>query len=616
MKRNCSLEICCCLGLQMLLIPRAHAAPLDDPKPDESAPEIESIDALWAGFDPRKDPLELEVIRTDEEDEGRIQVEWLYFTGQTWDGTKTRVFAYRGSPKHGKGLPGVLHIHGGGQTANIDWPRYWARRGYVCVSFDFCGDTNLPNLGPEYRREHFTKWGKIQANMMQIGGGRQMEPSPRHNPWHHWVRMARRSLTLLESHPQVDPDRIGIFGISVGGTMTWMVAGLDSRVKAAVPIYGNGWESYQHPFDGPQNPPDRSTLLWRKLIAPEIHAPRISCPILFLSATNDGHGRMDLAARTLELTKSAVKRQLYSAGYDHHVEPGEGLSLELWMNTYLKGEGGAWPEAPRLKALDGKIPKIQVDVDRPAEVKRVDLYYCLNNRVPMSRYWQRVGGLERDGAAWIGATPYLEADDVIFAFATIGYASGRSVSSGLLELKASSFHSASPSLQRSLLISAMDSPDDWYFVSAYTDPNKGLSYFVPWVGGQSEKGFTLNPKLFSPEKMSFHIGTHKIGAPPWRGSGRRAIAIDVLSANLPSALQIKVVEENRQPGFKEFTATVDLQPSSEKWTALELAPEQFSDGKGGTLAGWDKVDFLALLGTASPASPPVFQRLRWILARP
>lgn len=572
-----------------------------------------TLESLWADFDPRREPLEAEVFRSEDEDQGSIRIDWLYFTGQTWEGEKTRVFAYRGAPKTGKNLPGILHIHGGGQTANIDWPRYWARRGYVCVSFDFCGDTNLPNLGPEYRRQHFTKWGKIQANMMQIGGGGQMEPTPRHNPWHNWVRMARRSITLLENHPQVDPRRIGIFGISVGGTMTWMVAGIDPRVKAAVPIYGNGWESYRYPPDGPQDPPDRDKVLWRRLIAPETYAPRITCPILFLSATNDGHGKMDLAEHTLALTRSATKRQLFTAGYDHHLEPAEGRCLALWMDAHLKGEGGPWPEAPKIQAQDAGVPQLLIQPDRPEEVEQVDLYYCLNNRVPMSRFWQVVHEVERREAAWSGPAPFLDPGDVIFAFTTVSYRSGRRVSSSLLEFEAASLPSARPTLKPQLLISEMAGLEDWYFVPAYTDPNQEIGYFQPWSGARGEKGFTLNPRLFGAETMNFHIGTHKIGAPPWSGAGRRSLALDVLTERLPAKLQVKVVENNRQPTFKEYFATPELRPSSEAWTTLELAPEQLVDAQGNKLPGWEKVNFLALVGSSPSGRPPVFKRLRWII---
>ncbi|HXG23231.1 MAG TPA: acetylxylan esterase, partial [Chthonomonadales bacterium] len=182
---------------------------------------ILSPEDLWHGFDPRALPLEIEVLQTWQE-EG-VTFEKLRFTGEVAEGgEKVRVFAIQGAPTGGKRLPGILHIHGGGQTASLAWVKFWTGRGYVCVSFDFCG--------PWQQRTEYTEWGPIeQGNMAKAQGGLQVHPTPRESSWYHWALVSRRALTLLESHPAVDPKRLGIFGISVGGNLTWMVAGSDRR---------------------------------------------------------------------------------------------------------------------------------------------------------------------------------------------------------------------------------------------------------------------------------------------------------------------------------------------------------------------------------------------------
>ena len=68
-----------------------------------------------------------------------IALEKLRFTSERDEGGKVRVFAIRGRRETDSSLPGILHIHGGGQTASLDWVRYWAKRGYVCVTFDYTG---------------------------------------------------------------------------------------------------------------------------------------------------------------------------------------------------------------------------------------------------------------------------------------------------------------------------------------------------------------------------------------------------------------------------------------------------------------------------------------------
>ena len=49
---------------------------------------------------------------------------------------------------------------------------------------------------------------------------------------------ARRAITFLEQQPEVDPKRIGAHGNSMGGKLTTDLAGIDKRIKAAVPSCG------------------------------------------------------------------------------------------------------------------------------------------------------------------------------------------------------------------------------------------------------------------------------------------------------------------------------------------------------------------------------------------
>lgn len=46
------------------------------------------------------------------------------------------------------------------------------------------------------------------------------------------------AIDYLEMRPDVDAERIGCFGISIGGTQTWMLAAADDRVKVAAPVVG------------------------------------------------------------------------------------------------------------------------------------------------------------------------------------------------------------------------------------------------------------------------------------------------------------------------------------------------------------------------------------------
>ncbi len=612
-------------GLMAAGLCLTSASHAEEPQP--AATTFRTIDDLWAGFDPHALPLEVETIKAWDEDD--IHLETIYFTGEVFEGEKTRIFGYLGRPRTLEGkTPGILHIHGGGQTANLDWPRFWARRGYIALSFDFCGNTNLPTLGPEYRRERYTLWGKVPANMMEVSGGRKMTPTPRYNPWYHWTLAARRGLTLLEVQPHVDADRLGIFGISVGGTLTWIVAGVDERVKAAVPIYGNGWESYSSYPPQPEPEVPEETRLWRALIAPETHAPRVRCPILFMSSTDDFHGKMDLGYRTLDLAASKIRRQVFTPNYDHHIEPAEGRSLPLWMDVHLRGKPAAWPATPEIEiatvdaAGNPQICVTPVDEDASRDpVQHVDIYYCQSNDWPMTRFWRTVEEITKRDDCYIGSAPFLDDADELFAFANVTYASGIRQSTALLRTHAESLPDARPTLERQQLIDTMETSRDWNWVPAYTDPNQGdTAFFAPWQGPSGERGFTLDPKMFPHQHQThYYFGTRKIGDPQFRAAGESALLLDCLADARPEKLTVRV--RHRVPGeySQEFTAAIlpvnadhsVFADAQDGWRTMRLTRLLFENAQHVVLPDWEHVEYFILEGTNPAGHPPVFRRLRW-----
>ena len=85
----------------------------------------------------------------------------------------------------------------------------------------------LPDGGPEQDDEHkFRNFAESEANQMWT---------------YHAVAAVVRGHSLLASRPEVDSSRIGITGISWGGYLTCIVAGIDDRLKVAVPVYGCGF---------------------------------------------------------------------------------------------------------------------------------------------------------------------------------------------------------------------------------------------------------------------------------------------------------------------------------------------------------------------------------------
>ena len=91
--------------------------------------------------------------------------------------------------------------------------------------------------------------------------------SPRNNAWFLASLGARRALTFLENRPEVNGDKLGVYGHSMGGKLTVLTAGSDSRVKVAVPSCGGISDRYS------KNPLHLAT------VSDPPSLKNISCPI-------------------------------------------------------------------------------------------------------------------------------------------------------------------------------------------------------------------------------------------------------------------------------------------------------------------------------------------------
>ena len=571
--------------LALLLTLSAVQAPFNTPQ------------EVWRDFDPRRDPLEVELKRTWVD--AGVQYREFYFTGETIDGQPVRVYAQYAAPEGGRALPAVLHIHGGGQTVNPSWLAFWTKRGYAAMTFNWGGRWD--------NRAEFTRWGSFkEGNHLDARTGVVVQPDQRASCWYHWAVLSRRCLTYLEQQPEVDPQRLGIFGVSMGGTLVWPVAAMDPRVKAACAVYGNGWDS--HPADLTAPDPradDADTRLWRATMQGESYAPLIRCPLLFLSATDDQHGRMD-RADAIMARLGGPSWQAITPNQRHHVAPEQGRLLPLFMDAALRG-GPALPEPPRT-ALDlagNGVPRLRVTPDRPAEVARVDVWYALGQTNPMARHWRLVQA-ERAGDIWSAELPVLDVEQRLYAFASVGYST--------LTLT-SDQHAATPrqlgaaqATDRAtrLIDDFAGGLQAWVRPASYTDPDRDTTYLRPGRGPDGR------PALVHESTTGGHVqvGTHKLGDPAWQGPTGAALSFEILSTQA-NHLTVALTENEFVPGMKVYAAEVALAASA-GWQTVTLRPADLKTDKGEALADWRRVTNLELRSSTWQGGEFTLGPVRWL----
>ncbi|MCU0749285.1 MAG: dienelactone hydrolase family protein [Akkermansiaceae bacterium] len=397
----------------------------------------QSVRELWAGFDPRKDPLEVEVIRVWKED-GAVLRHVRYLIG-TFKGKPARMAAVYGFPEGAKKkLPAVMHIHGGGQRGSVSEVKLLVARGYAALSVNWGGSSTgkapinaCENAEPG---DPNTDWGAVDPTQLNaeryssiLPGPKQVfedRQHPKNNNWYLLTLGCRRGLTFLERQPEVDAERLGVHGYSMGGNLTMYVAGSDPRVKAAVPAVGGaGWRWQDHEFIGGlarQDHVQGDIDLFRRTLSFESYAPLIQCPVLHRSATNDFHGWMDDVYRTNALIPNQPTRFSWVTHMNHHLTPEVAIAMPLWFDQHLKG-GLALPETPQselnLKSENG-VPTLIVRPDsKTLPVARVEIYYATDPD-PRARFW-RSAEVRNESGEYVAELPIHTHDLPLFAFANV-----------------------------------------------------------------------------------------------------------------------------------------------------------------------------------------------------
>ena len=112
---------------------------------------------MWAGWDPRKEPLNVEVLKEWEEEGVVMRV--VRFDVGTFKGQPAKLAGIYGVLKGAKQVPGLLNIHGGGQYADHKAVLTNAKRGYATLPIAWAGGLSSPHyrVGPNEVKS-FWEW--------------------------------------------------------------------------------------------------------------------------------------------------------------------------------------------------------------------------------------------------------------------------------------------------------------------------------------------------------------------------------------------------------------------------------------------------------------------------
>ena len=506
--------------------------------------------------------------------------------------------AIYGFPKTASGgkqrLPGLVQIHGGGQYADHKACLMNARRGYATVSIAWAGRINAPDYrvspaevqlfwdgktaDPAYKLT--TDWGAVDGYHAPGRNPGNVFPSakpaawtldavesPRNSGWFLGAVAARRALTFLEQQPEVDPDRLGVYGHSMGGKLTVMTAS-DRRVKAAAPSCGGISDR------------DNDSPLYRATLGDDASLKHVSCPIIFLSPSNDFHGRIGDLPRAVREITSEQWRVTCSPHRNHQDSAEYEVATLLWFDQYLKRDF-EFPQTPAagltLTTEDG-VPTFRVRPDRSKPIVAVDVFYTQQGRAnespqdrlnTMHRFWHHAQAVETDDA-WIASLPVGTTDKPLWVYANVLYDLEPPVSGAGYYYR---IYTAKSFNLSSLLTTVPSADLRNAGVKATLKPSLRVEDFQ---GDWQEEWFTYKPDVWA-------MTTHKLHADLWKAP-----------KNAKLTLSVKAEEKNRLVVMiDEYAAEVPI-TGGDEWQDVVLSPGDFHDVTGQARESWDGIYQLKL----------------------
>ena len=306
-------------------------------------------------------------------------VKAILFEGLPWKGKPTQVFAWVGIPKlePGKKAPGIVLVHGGGGTAFDSWVRLWVSRGYAAIAMDTCGCVPKGTYG---------KWQRHEAGGPPGWGDFEHTDEPMADQWpFHAVNDVIRAHSLLRAVPEVDPDRIGITGISWGGYLTCIVAGLDNRFKFAVPVYGCGFlgenSAWLPQFKTLGSKGNRWLAMWD----PSHYLKNARMPMLWVTGTNDFAYPLDSLQKSYRTVPGPSTLCIRLRMPHGHNGPGENPPEILAFADAIMGQGAPLPTVEK-QGRDGQ--KVWAEFQSKTPTAKAELLYTDDAGSWTTRLWK------------------------------------------------------------------------------------------------------------------------------------------------------------------------------------------------------------------------------------
>lgn len=371
--------------------------------------EILNSQALWEGYDPTAEPLEISVFKTVEKD--GIVTKQLYFTGRAVNATqKTRVLATVCYKNTNPAKPAVLFVDDYKKPVNLDELEQLARGGFVAMGIDFAGKTD---------KGMYTAYPDClnYCNAVDAPDLFDIKTNARETKLYEYALNCRRAITYLINEEKI--KGVSLVAMSRGTFVGVMVMGVENRLERGAVLFGALSCHYpEETLEDEINTTDAESLnrhleydirrqAWSLGLAPQSYTLQIKIPLYIVNSANSNMVDIEQVNRSAARLNRDCRFLTLPTAIDYITDKYFD-SLVRWL------KGAQVPVPQPLSSTKDANGEYCIKVQTSSSINKTSVWYCSNPK-GRARYW-RSARLSREGDYYVAKLDLYDRENNIIAF--------------------------------------------------------------------------------------------------------------------------------------------------------------------------------------------------------
>lgn len=382
--------------------------------------------AIWQGYDPNGEALEVETKGTEETVSGITRSVYVY-TALTAEDGKVRVQTevFRGEQAD-NASPVVLIVQEYHRPPEREFLEALAKEGYIVVVPD------ISHVAPDTLTE-FPKslsYGEFARAGDHI---RKVLPTAKETCQYLYSLIVKRAVTFIKRN--ISDGKLVLMGMGDAVEVEIQVAGSGCECDAVACLNGAGYREYirrnRYGGDSEEIVMDEERMCWLTGVASVAYAKYVKAPTFIALGSNARRSDIDRLSNLKALLTADSVHIVISPRAGDFLLPEAYESLLIWLHAAVSGTTAELPDIPDidLRVNEDGRPYFDVDCDTASMIKDVHVFYACKDYNHEVRDWKEADCLTVSYNEYLASAESYDEKEPLFAFASVEYENGFTLSS-------------------------------------------------------------------------------------------------------------------------------------------------------------------------------------------